>query len=135
MILRLAAVCESAHERPDGRMDLAGVFNELSTSGFPARQDHMTVVFVIEWNPDESGSQPLRADLVDEQDRKLLTIQGHTDVDARGSGRAPARTRLVMPLRDVIFRTAGTYRFELLAGGDVVDACSFHVGLVRDGDG
>ena len=131
MILRLSAVCEAARERPDGRLDLVGVFNELSAPGFPAMQDLMTAVFIVEWEADEAGRLPLRADLVDETGRKILTIQGHTDVPARGSDRAPARTRLVMPLEKVPFPAAGHYRFELVAGGNTVDACSFYVGQVQ----
>ena len=128
MILRLATVCESARERPDGRLDLAGIFNELSAPGFPAMQDSMTVVFLVEWEADESGELPLRADMIDESGRKLLTIQGHTQVEARGGDRAPAQTRLIMPLEKVVFPKPGRYRFELVAGGDVADACSFFVG-------
>ena len=128
MILRLSAVCEAAIERPDGRLDLIGLFNELSAPGFPAEQDRMTAVFLIEWEDGEEGRQPLRADMVDEKDRKLLTIQGHTDVEARGADRAPAQTRLVMPLDKVKFPRAGRYRFQLVAGGDAVEACSFFVG-------
>jgi hypothetical protein len=134
MILRLAAVCEAARERPDGRIDLMGVFNELSAPGFPARHDEMTVVFVIEWADTDAGEQPLRADLIDQNGRKLLTIQGHTQVDARGSDRAPAQTRLIMPLQRVDFHAPGRFHFELLAGSDVVEACSFFVGLVPASD-
>jgi hypothetical protein len=132
MILRLSAVCEAARERPDGRLDLVGVFNELSAPGFPAMQDRMTAVFIVEWEADETGRLPLRADLVHESDRKVLTIQGHTDVPARGPDRAPAQTRLVMPLEKVPFPAPGRYRFELLAGGSVADACSFYVGHVHE---
>jgi hypothetical protein len=132
MILRLSAVCEAARERPDGRVDLVGVFNELSAPGFPAMQDRMTAVFVVEWSADEAGRQPLRADLVDESERKVLTIQGHTDVDARDPGRPPAQTRLIMPLERVIFPAAGRYRFQLVAGGDSVDACAFFVGSAAE---
>jgi hypothetical protein len=128
MKLRLSAVCETARERPDGRLDLVGVFNELSAPGFPARQDRMTAVFLLEWSADEAGRQPLRADLLDDAGRKIITIQGHTDVESRGSDRAPAQTRLIMPLEMVVFPKPGRYRFELLAGGDVADACSFFVG-------
>jgi hypothetical protein len=128
MILRLSAVCEQAAERPDGRLDLLGMFNELSAPGFPAMQDRMTAVFLVEWSAEEAGRQPLRADLVDEEGSKVITIQGHTDVEARGAGRAPAQTRLIMPLEKVIFRKPGRYRFELLAGGDVAEGCSFFVG-------
>lgn len=128
MILRLSAVCESARERPDGRLDLSGIFNDLSAPGFPAMQERMTVVFVVEWEPDETGELPLRADMIDESGRKLLTIQGHTQVDARGADRSPPQTRLIMPLEKVVFPKPGRYRFELVAGGDAADACSFFVG-------
>jgi hypothetical protein len=134
MILRLSAVCEAARERADGRLDLVGVFNELGAPGFPAMQERMTVVFLVEWSSDEAGRQPLRADLVDEAGAKVITIQGHTDVEARGAGRAPAQTRLVMELEKVVFPRAGRYRFELLAGGDVADACAFFVGELASDD-
>lgn len=116
-------------------MDLVGVFSELSAPGFPAMQDRMTAVFVVEWEPGEAGRLPLRADLIDDKDRKVLTIQGHTDVDEREPGRPPAQTRLVMPLERVIFREPGRYRFQLVAGGDAVDACAFFVGQVPEDDG
>jgi hypothetical protein len=128
MILRLAALCEDARERPDGRIDLIGVFNELSAPGFPAMQDRMTIVFIVEWAPDETGELPMRADMIDESGRKLLTIQGHTQVDARGAQRAPPQTRLILPLEKVVFPKPGRYRFELVAGSDVVDACAVFVG-------
>jgi hypothetical protein len=135
MILRLSAVCEAARERPDGRIDMMGVFSELSAPGFPAMQDRMTAVFVMEWSAEDAGRQPIRADLVDGTGRKILTIQGHTDVDAREPGRAPAQTRLVMPLERVIFPEPGLYLFQLVAGGDAVDACSFFVGKTDDSAG
>lgn len=130
MILKLAAACESARERPDGRFDLTGVFNELSAPGFPAMQDRMTVVFIVEWEPDEHGELPLRADMIDESGRRLLTIQGHTQVEQRSTDRAPAQTRLIMPLEKVVFPKPGRYRFELVAGSDVADAFSLFVGEV-----
>jgi hypothetical protein len=128
MLLRLAAVCESARERPDGRLDLTGVFQELSAPGFPAMQDRMTAVFLIEWQPGEAGRQPLRADMVDTNGRKLLTIQGHTEVEERPPEQAPPRTRLIVALEKVVFPAAGHYHFELIAAGDVVAACGFFVG-------
>jgi hypothetical protein len=132
MILRLAAVCESARERPDGRVDLLGIFNELSAPGFPAMQDGMTVIFLVEWEADEAGELPLRADMIDESGRRLLTIQGHTQVEARGADRSPPQTRLIMPLEKVVFPKPGMYRFELVAGGNVADACSIFVRLAPD---
>jgi hypothetical protein len=93
----------------------------------------MTVVFVLEWTDDEAGQQPLRADLVDEAGDRVLTIQGHTEVPVRGDRRAPAQTRLVMPVDRVVFPHAGRYTFELLAGGESVPACSIYVAELPTG--
>lgn len=126
MKLTTAALCEHAHERPDGRIDLVGVFHELTAPGFPAMQDAMTAVFVIEWAEDEAGEQPLRADLLAPNGRPVLTIEGHTAVAATGTG-APPQTRLIMPLEQVVFPEEGVYEFALLAGGDVVRACPLRI--------
>ncbi|HEX7090664.1 MAG TPA: hypothetical protein VF192_11060 [Longimicrobiales bacterium] len=133
MDLILALACDDARVRPDGKLDIFGVFNELSAPGFPAAQERMTVVFVLQWERHESGRIPLRADLVDEAGRVLLTIQGHTDVDARGHDRAPAQTRVVLPLEEVVFPAPGSYRFELRAGNTTHRAFSLFVGQ-RDAD-
>lgn len=123
MKLTTAALCEHARERPDGRIDLVGVFHELNAPGFPAVQDRLTAVFVIEWDDDETGEQPLRADLLAPDGRKVLTIEGHTEVGAADVADTPPQTRLIMPLEQVVFPMPGGYEFELLAGGDVVRAC------------
>jgi hypothetical protein len=122
MKLTTAALCESAHERPDGRIDLLGVFHELNAPGFPAVQEHMTAVFVVEWDDEERGEQPLRADLLAPGGRKVLTIEGHTAVEASDPS-TPPQSRLILPLERVVFPVAGVYEFELLAGADVVRTC------------
>lgn len=127
MRLVLALACEDAQVRPDGRLDVQGVFNQLAAPGFPAAQDRMTAVFVMEWTEEESGRQPLRADLVEAASRKpVLTIQGHTDVE-RVRGGPPAHTRLVMPVENVVFPVEGRYEFELTAAGARAPAFSIFV--------
>jgi hypothetical protein len=135
MKLKLAVICDEAHERPDGRIDLVGVYDELTAPGFPAMQERMTVVFVLDWDEDETGHQPLRADLVDQRHVKILTIEGHTEVAARRtSGRRVAQTRLILPLERVVFPQSGRYDFELVAGGDMLQACSIFVTEQSNGE-
>lgn len=128
MEITLAAVCDGAHERPDGKLDLAGIFNELRAPGFPAVQDRMTVVLAVAWGPGESGRQPIRADLIDEDEQLILTIQGHTEVPEPAPGQSAPHTRLVMPLENVVFPHAGRYWLRLTAAGDKRRACSLFVG-------
>ncbi|HEU5209023.1 MAG TPA: hypothetical protein VFU06_06390 [Longimicrobiales bacterium] len=127
MELQLAVFCDEAHEAADGRLDLVGIFDELAAPGFPAMQDRMTVALVVEWSPDEAGQQPLRADLVGDDDTRVLTIQGHTEVHAPADPRRPARTRLILPLERVIFPHEGRYHLDLVAGGQTTRACSLFV--------
>lgn len=132
MELILALACDDARVRPDGKLDVIGVFNELSAPGFPASQERMTVVFVVEWASEDAGRRPLRADLLDQAGAHVLTIEGHTEVDDREAGRAPAQTRLIMPLENVIFPHAGRYHFELRSGEEVRPAFSLFVGAQPD---
>src|SRR5690625_7898202 len=107
MELILAVACDDARVRPDGKLDIEGVFNELYAPGFPAKQDRMTVVFIIEWGRDESGRIPLRADLVDEDGQKSFTIQGHTDVEPRPADRAPAQKIGRASCRERVYSAGG----------------------------
>jgi hypothetical protein len=127
MDLILALACDTAEIRPDGKLDVTGIFNELGAPGFPAEQPQLTVVFVIEWTADEEGSQPLRADLIDDQDKMILTIQGQTDVLHREADQPPPQTRVVLPLEHVVFPHPGRYRFRLRAGNQTAVALPLFV--------
>jgi hypothetical protein len=128
MELVLSLACDSARVRPDGKVDVAGIFNELYAPGFPAAQARMTVLFVLEWQPTEQGRYEFAADLLDDDDSKVLTIEGHTDVEPRPEGRAPARTRILLPLENVVFPHPGRYRFLLKVGGRGCPAFSLFLG-------
>lgn len=126
MELLLSLACEDAHARPDGRLDFIGVFDELQAPGFPAAQDRMTVAFVMEWSADQEGRHQFTADLVDADDRKVLTIEGHTDV-APAKGASRPKTRLIMPLERVVFPHEGEYRFILTVNDAPIPAFSLVV--------
>ncbi|HUE77288.1 MAG TPA: hypothetical protein VMM83_05045 [Longimicrobiales bacterium] len=131
MNLILSLACEDARARPDGRLDVRGAFNELQAPGFPAAQDRMTVVFVMEWDAGERGSQDFTADLVADDGAKVLTIEGSTDVEPHpgdpAEGRAPPQTRLIMTLERVVFPHPGRYRFLLRIGGEVRETFGLYV--------
>lgn len=121
MDLILSLACEQAQARPDGRLDFSGVFDRLQAPGFPAAQDRMTVVFVMEWPAEAEGRHDFSADLIAPDGRKVLTIEGHTEVSAPPGGGLP-RTQLLMPLERVVFPVEGRYRFVLTVAGKSRDA-------------
>ena len=117
MHVQLALVCDDARMRPDGKMDVHGVFNDLAAPSFPAKQDRMVLVTTIEWDRDDEGRNAFRVDLLGPDGRPSLTVDGHTDVDARSPDRPPPRTRLILPLEEVVFPRPGKYRFEIRVKG------------------
>lgn len=127
MELVLGLVCDDARTTPDGKLDVRGVFNDLYAPGFPAKQDRMVLVLVIEWDRDDQGRFQFRVDLKGPEDRPSLTVDGHTEVDRRPPDRPPARTRLIMPLEDVIFPQAGPYRFEARMKGRTFPGPMLHL--------
>ncbi len=117
MHVQLAIVCEAAEMRPDGKMDVRGVFNDLVAPGFPAKQEEMVLVTTIEWGRGDEGRNRFRVDLVGPDGGTALTVDGHTEVGRRQPDRPPPRTRLILPLREVIFPRPGQYTFQIKVKG------------------
>ena len=47
MFLQLAAVCDKARQVEHGKLNISGIFNDLSAPGFPAKHD-MVLVLVMQ---------------------------------------------------------------------------------------
>jgi hypothetical protein len=127
--LTMALVCDRARATEDGKLDVHGVFNDLFATGFPAKQQRMMLVMGIEWDRTDDGRYKFRVDLEDPTGRPTLTLEGHTDVDKRTPDRPPARTRLIMPLEEVVFPVPGTYRFVLRMKGTQLQGPALHAFL------
>jgi hypothetical protein len=117
MQLLLALVCDEAGLNSEGKLDVRGVFNDLYAPGFPAKQDQMVLVLVVEWDRDDEGRFRFRVDLEDEAGKPTLSVDGYSDVDRRPADRPPPRTRLVMPLEEVVFPRPGPYTFRIAMKG------------------
>jgi hypothetical protein len=105
-----AFICDDARIAHDGRLELSGVFNELYAPDFPARQERLVLVAVLVWDAHEKGRVEFRVDLEGPGGTNVYTVEGHTEVTPRAAG-APPKTQLVLPLHNVMFPSAGRYRF------------------------
>lgn len=119
--------CTDARTGPDGKLDIHGVFNELYAPDFPARQDRMILVGVVEWQRDLEGRIPFAVDLVDAEGMAIFSIEGHTEVDARPPSRAPAKTHFILPMEKVMFQSEGCYRAKIKLNGEDVAGPSMHL--------
>ena len=127
MELQLGFFCDAAQETPEGKLDVQGVFHDLFAPGFPAMQERMVLVMVLDWDRNDRGHYNLKAELVAPDGTVVLTVDGHSEVDPRPAGRPPARTRLVMPLEKAVFPTAGRYHLRVIVKGRRFRGPSLHL--------
>jgi hypothetical protein len=119
--------CTDATARADGKLDIHGVFNELYAPDFPARQDRMVLVGIVEWPREVEGRVPFAVDLVDAEGMAIFSIDGHTDVDARPPSRAPAKSHFILPLENVMFPVPGDYRLQIRLNDRELQGPSMHL--------
>ncbi len=119
--------CSDATARADGKIDIHGVFNELYAADFPARQDQMVLVGIVEWQREVQGRIPFAVDLVDADGMAIFSIEGHTDVDARPASRAPAKSHFILPLKNVMFPVPGHYRMQIRINDNELAGPSMHL--------
>ena len=121
MHLRFAAVCDEAHATPEGKLELHGVYHDLAAPGFPAKQDRLVLVMVLEWSREDHGRFRFRADLEDEDGKPSLTVEGETEVRTPADGSPPSRSQLIMPMDGVVFPRPGQYVFRVKVKGETLE--------------
>ena len=119
--------CADAGAGPDGKLSIHGIFNELNAPDFPALQDRMVLVGIVEWQRDLEGRIPFAVDLNDPDGVSIFSIEGHTDVEARPASKAPAKTQLVLPLKNVMFPVPGHYQTQININGTDLSGPSMHL--------
>jgi hypothetical protein len=119
--------CADAGTGPDGKLSIHGIFNELNAPDFPALQDRMVLVGIVEWQRDLEGRIPFAVDLNDPDGVAIFSVEGHTDVEAQPSSKAPAKTHLILPLKNVMFPVPGHYRVRININGSELSGPSMHL--------
>lgn len=119
-LIRFSAICDDARPTPEGKIDLHGVYSDLSAPGFPAKQDKLVLVLVLEWAPSDEGRYLFKADLEDDEGNISLTVEGETEVRAPAPGHPPSRSQLIMPMEGVVFPHTGQYTFRVKVKGQTL---------------
>ncbi|MGI9626753.1 MAG: DUF6941 family protein [Longimicrobiales bacterium] len=127
MRLLTAALCDHAAETQSGKLDLQGVFYDLYAPGFPAQQGRMMLVLALEWDQSDKGRHDFRVDVKGPDGNLTLSVDGYSEVSPRPPGRPPPRTRLVMPLENVVFPAPGRYDFHITVKGRQLDGPVLHL--------
>ncbi|MBH15955.1 MAG: hypothetical protein CME30_01570 [Gemmatimonadetes bacterium] len=126
MDLQLAIVCDEARQMEHGRLNIKGIFNDLSAPGFPAKHD-MVLVIVIQWSHKDAGRYDFQVDLIGPGEKPSMTVRGHSDVANRDLIRPPPRTQIILPLEEVIFPEKGVYNFHIRVKGRSLEGPSLYL--------
>jgi hypothetical protein len=94
---------------------------------FPARQDRLVLVLVLEWDRADHGRYLFKADLEDESGRPSLTVEGETEVHRPPPEHPPARSQLIMPLEDVVFPGRASTSFRVKVKGQTLEGPSIYL--------
>ena len=125
--------CEDANTTDNGKLNVQGIYNELYSSGFPAKQDHMTLAGIIEWDRKDHGEQTFRIDIVDPENKSIFSIDANTEVENRPESRPPAISHLIFPLENLIFTEPGQYRTYLSIENDKISGPSLYLLYSKSG--
>ncbi len=119
MEVRLAALADFANVDAAGKVNIIGMFNELTADSFPVVVHAMFVALVFEAPPSEFGiDKTLSLLLIDSDGQKVIDMSfgSHTPSPTRSG--APAQINLVVCLNNVKIDRPGEYEFCVLVNGE-----------------
>lgn len=113
MRLLLVAIAEQAQIRPDGKLDIVGIFNAFNTSTFPARI-RATLVFRVDFDPEDYELlSPFLIRVLDADDQELARgVSQPVQFDAPRSPGLPITYDVIVPI-DQTIPHAGVWTFAV----------------------
>lgn len=111
-----------ANHSTDGKLNIMGVFNQISATKFPTVHPSMHLIIELGMEPGEdSGPHTMAVYRIDEAQTERITIFEHEfTFPPRKGGLMPKHTAIV-GLRQVGFVAPGTYEFLLHINGHYFD--------------
>jgi hypothetical protein len=118
--IALSAIADAANISKEGKLNITGIFNNISATSFPAVHSSMVLVFVIEGERSEAQSEhTLKVDLIDEDGNHIIpSIEGNikfSEIPPSGNIHVPQILHLV----NVQFNNSGRHEFKIIINGEV----------------
>jgi len=117
MQLEIAALADCANVTADGKLNIMGVFDEISAPKFPALHPFMVLVVRLRLDFEDGGrSHELSVAMEDEDGRQVFKADSHVPTQAIAAG-ASAHVNQVLNFASIGFREPGHYIFQLRWNG------------------
>lgn len=103
----------AAVEPNSGKLNIIGVFNQLLAAQFPTTHHRMYFAVKLEGERlSKADENTLSIEMVDEDGKELLTIEGQFVMPATSPGIEP-QCAIVFEFNQLTFQSPGDYRFHI----------------------
>lgn len=119
MEIDLALIADAATVDVSGKLNILGVFDRISTSGFPAQHPHISLVLRFGASLNEAGDHKVEIVLRDPEGAEVVRLNGDIKV---GPGPAVSGGRVRVPqvvnMERLVFQKPGRYSFDVAVDGE-----------------
>ncbi|MFH1075471.1 MAG: hypothetical protein V1753_01305 [Pseudomonadota bacterium] len=112
--ISLALLADCANVSREGKLNVLGIFDRISTQSLPATHPQMQLVITLEadrWDADKSHK--LGIELIDADGAKLLAMEGDLKFNQPPPGEQ-VRINHIFQLNNLRFEHFGNYEFKIL---------------------
>ena len=118
MEIDLALTADAATIDSAGKLNLLGVFDQISAARFPARHGRLTLVLRFTGGVADAGTHQLTIRLLTPSGTELVAIRGELNVSpGRGSIQTGIRVPHVINLDGIVFQEIGIHTFDITVDG------------------
>lgn len=118
MDVDLVLTADAATIDGSGKLNLLGVFDQISVGRFPARHGRLSLVLRFLGGVDDAGTHQLTIKLSSPKSKELVSLSGELKVSpGRRSLQTGIRVPHVINLDGIVFQEAGIHTFHILVDG------------------
>jgi len=133
MEVPLAVLADAANVSVEGKLNIFGIFNNISAGSFPALHPYMKLVIAFEADIAEADKlKDVEIQLKDSDGKDVLMIKGQFTVPKGVPGKT-VRINHAFPLSGIVFPKADDYVFNILVNGDKKATVPFTVSPINPG--
>ena len=119
MEIDLALLADAATVDSSGKLNILGIFDRISATGFPTQHPHVSLVLRFAASLTEAGAHKVEIVLSDPDGEEVVRLDGEIQV-APGPPAAGGRVRVpqVVNMDRLVFPRPGQYAFDVSVDGE-----------------
>jgi hypothetical protein len=117
MDVRIAVLADYASLSEGSKLNILGIFTTIYSENVPTVHPQMKLVTSWEFNSSEAGTKNIKIELVDEDGKDILSINGEMRFERSPDGRSTTVNQ-ILNLNNMVFPKFGEYEFRILIDGD-----------------